>query len=214
MTLPGAEIGEASTTESGKPRQLFGLLSQQGSMSEMELPVTESTPVALKSPPPAAKAKIDKENLTLADRIRSPALDTSCSKDQWRTIAIQAAARANGDVYEEWRDMAPMRALDLQPEGDYMSPFAGGDEPTLEIYSASEPFSRAELLQPGRLTHNCHGCLSPSCGLLQEAALCGQCAYLLIPLDEEKPQCWHCTSNYSAALQKSTMWTIQDRSLL
>ena len=64
-------------------------------------------------------ARIDKENLSLADKMRSPALDTSLSKDQWRTIAIQAAARANGDMYEEWRDPLPMTALDLQHEGDF-----------------------------------------------------------------------------------------------
>ena len=86
----------------------------------MEVPDAASSAVVIKSTPPAAASmtRIDKENLSLADRIRSPALDTSHSKDQWRTIAIQAAARANGDVYEEWKEPLPASRLDLQPEGE------------------------------------------------------------------------------------------------
>ncbi len=102
-------------------REQLRLLSQPRTSLDMELPGAASSVASFKSPPPAAASmgRIDKENLSLADKIRSPALDASYSKDQWRTIAIQAAARANGDVYEEWREPPPMTALDLQPEGDY-----------------------------------------------------------------------------------------------
>lgn len=90
----------------------------------MELSGASSTVALQKTPPPAATsmARIDKENLSLADKMRSPALDTSLSKDQWRTIAIQAAARANGDIYEEWREPLPMTALHLQHEGEVVQP--------------------------------------------------------------------------------------------
>ncbi len=121
MVFLAVESENALTaTENGAQlKEQFRLLSRQRSSLEMELPNAASGAAILKTPPPAAAgtAQIDKENLTLADRIRSPALDASYSKDQWRTIAIQAAARANGDIYAEWRDPLPIDALDMQPEG-------------------------------------------------------------------------------------------------
>ena len=121
MVCPAVENEKALTArECGiQQREQLGLLSHLRSSLDMELPVAASSVTSFKSPPPAAASmtKIDKENLSLADKIRSPALDASYSKDQWRTIAIQAAARAKGDVYEEWKEPLPMTAIDLQPEG-------------------------------------------------------------------------------------------------
>ena len=121
MACPAVENEKALTArECGiQQREQLALLSHPRSSLDMELPGAASSVASFKSPPPAAASmgKIDKENVSLADKIRSPALDASYSKDQWRTIAIQAAARANGDVYEEWREPLPVTALDLQPEG-------------------------------------------------------------------------------------------------
>ena len=125
MVFTAVESENALTAieNSAQLKEQFQLLSQQRSSLEMEVPNAASGAAVLKTPPPAAagSAQIDKENLTLADRIRSPALDASYSKDQWRTIAIQAAARANGDVYAEWKDSLPRDALIMQPEGKTFS---------------------------------------------------------------------------------------------
>ena len=76
------------------------------------------------APPPRTPrvSKTEKENVSLADTFRSPDLDTSYSKGQWHKIAIQAAARANGELYEEWKELPLTHALDLQPEGKTLAP--------------------------------------------------------------------------------------------
>ena len=94
-------------------REHIDMSTQRCSIRDMELPLAPGSPPTFKSP----IAKVDKENLRLGDTIRSPALDASYSKDQWRTIAIQAAARVNCEVYEEWREAPPDNALDELPEG-------------------------------------------------------------------------------------------------
>ena len=99
--------------DGGQSRQEIRLSTQRCSITDVELPLAPGSPPIFKSP----VAKLDKENLTLGDTIRSPALDASYSKDQWRTIAIQAAARVNYEVYEEWREAPPDNMLDGLPEG-------------------------------------------------------------------------------------------------
>lgn len=71
------------------------------------------------APPPRTPSvsKTEKENVSLADTFRSPDLDTSYSKGHWHKIAIQAAARANGELYEKWKELPLTHALDLQPDG-------------------------------------------------------------------------------------------------
>ena len=124
MVRPTVECEKALTAREGgtQQREQLRQLSHQRLSLDMEPLDATSSAATFKSPPPAASmTRIDKENLSLADRMRSPLLDASYSKDQWRTIAIQAAARANGDVYEEWKEPSPMTALDLQPEGASLS---------------------------------------------------------------------------------------------
>lgn len=97
----------------GHAREQFRLSTQRCSITDVELPLAPGSPPIFKSP----VAKMDKENLTVGDTIRSPALDASYSKDQWRTIAIQAAARVNCEVYQEWREAPLDNALGGLPEG-------------------------------------------------------------------------------------------------
>ena len=111
MVAEGEKSGALG--DGGQAREQFRLPSQRCSITDMELPLAPGSPAIFKSP----AAKVDKENLTSEDTFRSPALDASHSKDQWRTIAIQAAARVNCEVYEEWKEASPEDALDGLPEG-------------------------------------------------------------------------------------------------
>ena len=111
MVAEGEKSGALG--DGGQSREQFRLSTQRCSITDMELPLAPGSPAVFKSP----VAKMDKENLTVGDTIRSPALDASYSKDQWRTIAIQAAARVNCEVYEEWKGASLDDELDGLPEG-------------------------------------------------------------------------------------------------
>ena len=111
MVAEGEKSGALG--DGGQSREQFHLSTQRCSITDMELPLAPGSPAVFKSP----VAKMDKENLTVGDTIRSPALDASYSKDQWRTIAIQAAARVNCEVYEEWKEAPLDDEVDGLPEG-------------------------------------------------------------------------------------------------
>ena len=111
MVAEGEKSGALG--DGGQSREQFRLSTQRCSITDMELPLAPGSPAVFKSP----IAKMDKENLTVGDTIRSPALDASYSKDQWRTIAIQAAARVHCEVYEEWKEASLDDELDGLPEG-------------------------------------------------------------------------------------------------
>lgn len=95
-------------------------VSQQKTSLGLELLAAARSVLMIESPPPRtlSVSKTEKENVSLADTFRSPDLDTSYSKGQWHRIAIQAAARAKGELHQKWKELPLTHAFDLQPDGN------------------------------------------------------------------------------------------------